>query len=73
MYDFKARFCLTYPYLFKYRWASEHKDHKIVLQIANPKSSSAEWGYYGSTLIDDIYDWKKISKTGTGFTKKPTQ
>ena len=62
----------NYPYLFKgYRWASEHKDHKIV-QIAR-KSSSAEWDYYGSTLIDDIYDWKTIGKTGTGFTKKHIQ
>ncbi len=61
-------FMFVYPYLFKgYQWASKHNDHNIV-QIAR-KSSRAEWSYYGNTLIDDIYDWKSIGRTGTGFVK----
>ena len=65
-------FLFKYPYLFKgYQWASKHKDHKIV-QIAR-KNSSFEWSYYGSTLINDIYDWEEVSRLGTGFTKKYTQ
>ena len=57
------------PYFFKgYQWASKHDKHKIV-QIAK-KKSRAEWDYYGSTLINDVYDWKNMSKTGTGYTKE---
>ena len=58
-----------WPYFFKgYQWASKHNEHKIV-QLAKEKSR-AEWSHYGSTLINDVYDWEKIGKTGTGFTKK---
>ena len=58
-----------WPYFYKgYQWASKHNEHKIV-QLAKEKSR-AEWSHYGSTLINDVYDWEKIGKTGTGFTKK---
>ena len=54
------------PYFFKgYQWASKHNEHKIV-HLAK-KKSRAEWDYYGNTLINDVYDWKNIGKTGTGF------
>lgn len=55
-----------HPWLVRgWLWAGRHPDHEAVIAARN--STYLEWSLSGSKFINNLYDWKKTGRTGTGF------